>query len=181
MSQQNRFLLYILGSIALGALVGGFYPEQALYTKFLGDIFLNALKMIVVPLVIASMIMGVTNLGDIRKLGGIGKRTIAYYMVTTALSVIVGLILVNIIKPGEGMRHGEILETATYRVEGRQVFLQNAKLSDTQYDSRHQVLLADQGIVGTLSSPPLADRLSVSSWVSRSSISSGKCLRGARK
>ena len=183
MSQQNRFLLYILGSIALGALVGGFYPEQALYTKFLGDIFLNALKMIVVPLVIASMIMGVTNLGDIRKLGGIGKRTIAYYMVTTALSVIVGLILVNIIKPGEGMRHGEILETATYRVEGRQVFLQNAKLSDTQYDSRHQVLLADQGIVGTLSSPPLADRLSVSSWVSRSTgetvtpVPAGKGIR----
>ena len=168
MSQHSRFLLYILGSIALGAIVGGSFPEQALHTKFLGDIFLNALKMIVVPLVVASMIMGVTNLGDIRKLGSIGKRTIIYYMVTTALSVIVGLILVNIIKPGLGVSHGETLETVAYRIEGKQVLFLNSRLGDTQYDNRHQVHLEDQGIVGALSSPASSDRISVSDWTSSS-------------
>ena len=168
MSQHSRFLRYILGAIALGAIVGGSFPDQALHAKFLGDIFLNALKMIVVPLVVASMIMGVTNLGDIRKLGSIGKRTIIYYMVTTALSVIVGLILVNIIKPGLGVSHGETLETVAYRIEGKQVLFLNSRLGDTQYDNRHQVLLEDHGIVGALSSPASSDRISVSDWTSSS-------------
>jgi Na+/H+-dicarboxylate symporter len=169
MSQQSRFLLYIVVSIVLGALLGGFFPEQALYTKFLGDLFLNALKMIVVPLVIASMIMGVANLGDVRKLGGIGKRTIIYYMATTALSVVVGLILVNIIQPGKGVRHGEILDSVSYKIQGKQVILQGAELSDTQYDNRYQVVLADQGIEGTVSSTTGSDRLTVSGWTATES------------
>ena len=87
MSSHNRFLLLILVAIVLGAFLGGQFPAQAVHVQFLGDIFLNALKMIVVPLVVASMIIGVTNLGDIRKLGGIGRRTVVYYMATTGIDV----------------------------------------------------------------------------------------------
>jgi len=99
----KRYLSAILIAILLGALVGGQYPDGGIAVKFLGDLFLNALKMMVVPLVVASMVVGITNLGDIRKLGAIGRRTIIYYMVTTGMSVVVGLILVNLIGPGKGV------------------------------------------------------------------------------
>jgi Na+/H+-dicarboxylate symporter len=68
----------------------------------IGTIFIGLLKMLIVPLILASMIVGVANVGDIRRLGGIGARTFIYYIVTTWASVLVGLFLVNLIRPGVG-------------------------------------------------------------------------------
>ena len=63
---------------------------------------MKLLKMLIVPLILASMIVGVAKVGDIRKLGGLGGRTFVFYITTTFASVLVGLILVNLIKPGSG-------------------------------------------------------------------------------
>lgn len=97
----------ILAGMVLGGVIGvsgGYFaPEVLMKTRFLGTIFLNALKMVVVPLIIASMIVGVTSLGDIRKLGRTAGKTLLYYVVTTGASVIIGIILVNIIRPGAGV------------------------------------------------------------------------------
>lgn len=73
------------------------------YIKPIGTIFINSLKMIAVPLVLASLIVGVSNLGDISKLSRIGGKTIIAYMVTTVIAVTVGLFLVNIFKPGKSL------------------------------------------------------------------------------
>lgn len=67
---------------------------------FPGDILMRMLKMIVVPLIVATMVVGVSSLGDIRKAGRIGGRTIAYYAVTTGMAVLTGILLVNLIEPG---------------------------------------------------------------------------------
>jgi Na+/H+-dicarboxylate symporter len=67
-----------------------------------GQIFIKLLKMLIVPLIMASMITGVARVGDIRKLGGLGGKTFVFYITTTFMSVLVGLILVNIIRPGAG-------------------------------------------------------------------------------
>ncbi|WP_338393282.1 dicarboxylate/amino acid:cation symporter [Fulvitalea axinellae] len=71
------------------------------YIKPFGTIFINALKMIAVPLVLASLIVGVANLGDVSKLSRMGGKTIGIYLVTTVLAVSVGLLSVNLIKPGK--------------------------------------------------------------------------------
>ncbi len=92
----------VLGGI-IGVAGGYFAPGLLLKIRFLGTIFLNALKMVVVPLIIASMIVGVTSLGDIRRLGRTAGKTLFYYVVTTGASVVIGIILVNIIKPGAGV------------------------------------------------------------------------------
>lgn len=92
----------VLGAI-LGALGGYFFGDIFIQIKFLGTIFLNALKMIVIPLIVASMIVGVTSLGDIRKLGRTTGKTILYYLATTGMAVLIGIILVNIIQPGNGI------------------------------------------------------------------------------
>jgi Na+/H+-dicarboxylate symporter len=69
------------------------------YIKPIGTIFINSLKMIAVPLVLSSLIVGVSNLGDISKLSRIGSKTIFTYLVTTVLAITIGLVLVNIYKP----------------------------------------------------------------------------------
>ncbi len=102
----NIVLVGMIAGAVLGALCGYYAGDLILHIKFLGTIFLNALKMVVVPLIMASMIVGVTSLGDIRKLGRTTVKTLLYYLVTTGCSVLVGLILVNILRPGsrvEGM------------------------------------------------------------------------------
>src|SRR5690606_27105809 len=65
-----------------------------------GTVFLNALKLIAVPLVLASLVTGVASLSDLRKLSRIGGKTIAIYLATTTIAVTLGLLLVNIVKPG---------------------------------------------------------------------------------
>ncbi|TVP52304.1 MAG: dicarboxylate/amino acid:cation symporter [Mongoliibacter sp.] len=98
----------IIAGLILGLVFGlviiqfGFSPEfTVFYIKPIGTIFINALKMIAVPLVLASLIVGVANLGDISKLSRIGGKTILAYLVTTIIAITLGLLLVNFFKPGQ--------------------------------------------------------------------------------
>ncbi len=100
---NNLILLGMIVGAILGVIGGYFLPALFLGTDFLGTLFLNALKMVVVPLIVASMIVGVTGLGDIRKLGPTAGKTVLYYLVTTSFSVFIGIVLVNIFVPGEGI------------------------------------------------------------------------------
>ncbi len=99
----NVILIAMIAGAVLGLMGGLWLGDFMLSIKFLGTMFLNALKMVVVPLVVASIIVGVTSLGDIRKLGRTTGKTLAYYMTTTGFSVLVGIILVNLIRPGDGV------------------------------------------------------------------------------
>ena len=83
-----------------------------------GEIFLNLLKMMVVPLVVTSVMSGILGLGDIRKLGKPGGYAILYYLSTTVLAVLVGLVIVNLIRPGVGTISPEEKE-ATSRSPGK--------------------------------------------------------------
>ena len=69
-------------------------------TKFVGEIFLQVLKLLVIPLVVTSMICGITSLGDIRKIGAMGRWTLGYYIITMAIAVFIGIVLVTVIRPG---------------------------------------------------------------------------------
>ena len=73
------------------------------YIKPIGTIFINGLKMIAMPLVLASLIIGVSNLGDISKLSRIGGKTIFTFIITTVIAISIGLTLVNVFKPGKSL------------------------------------------------------------------------------
>ena len=151
----QRILIGIVIAIIVGLVVGGWLPNFAAKTALLGDIFLNALKMIVVPLVMLSMIVGITGLGDIRNLGPIGGRTVLYYMATTGISVLIGIILVNIIQPGKGISRGADYPGYTYTVGGqnnRTVTLTNGTWEQTRYDGRYALILPDQRVQGVIES-----------------------------
>ncbi|MHC4638229.1 MAG: dicarboxylate/amino acid:cation symporter [Planctomycetota bacterium] len=95
--------IQILIALALGVVTGLVLKENAQHLRIIGDIFINLLKMIMIPLIMASMITGIVSIGNIRSLGRIGFKTFIYYMATTLISVTIGLILVNLINPGVGM------------------------------------------------------------------------------
>ncbi|NLY84500.1 MAG: dicarboxylate/amino acid:cation symporter [Acholeplasmataceae bacterium] len=109
----------ILIGLGLGVLAGlGSGAEGLPFMKAwiapFGSIFLNLIKMIIVPLVFASLIVGVSGLGDARKIGRIGTKTIAYYLGTTAFAIVLGLALGTLVQPGLGltMPGGEVKAAA---------------------------------------------------------------------
>lgn len=96
----------ILIALILAVLFGYFVPHGVKYVSWIGDIFLRALKMIVIPLIFSSIISGVTSMGDGKNLGRLGIKTIIYYLSTSTLAILTGLTVVNIIKPGLGVDLG---------------------------------------------------------------------------
>lgn len=99
----TKILIGLLAGIIVGLLLGG---SQEIATKYIapfGTLFLNLIRMIIVPLVLSSLIVGAASTGDVRKLGRMGGKTIAFYLVTTGIAVTIGLILGNVISPGSGL------------------------------------------------------------------------------
>jgi dicarboxylate/amino acid:cation (Na+ or H+) symporter, DAACS family len=98
-------LVGVLGGLGVNWTLGGAHPNVVWLvtniTQPVGTVFLNLLLMIVVPLVFASLVVGVAGIGDIRKLGRIGLKSFAYCLVISAISVVIGLGLANTIRPGE--------------------------------------------------------------------------------
>ena len=101
---MKRIELYwqILIAFVLAILFGIFFKNQVHYVAWMGVVFIRALKMIIIPLIFASMISGVSNIGDAKNLGRLGAKTIAYYLGSSVLALFTGLLFVNLIKPGVG-------------------------------------------------------------------------------
>jgi Na+/H+-dicarboxylate symporter len=93
----------ILVAITAGGLFGFFWPNQVGYVAWMGDVFMRALKMVIVPLVLASIVSGVANVGGADNLGRLGVKTLGYYLFTSLLAILTGLLFVNIIRPGLGV------------------------------------------------------------------------------
>ncbi len=95
-SVENQTLL----ALGLAVLTGLYWPAFALKIGLVGDVFLRLLKMIIAPLILASVYTSVSGLGSIARVKNLGVKTLIYYLATTSLAVIAGLILVNLIRPG---------------------------------------------------------------------------------
>ncbi len=96
----------ILVGLVLGIAVGSAYygdPNIEGYLKPLGDIFIRLIKMIVAPIVLASLIVGIAGVGDTKKLGKIGGKTILFFEIVTTVAIVMGLLIANIVKPGVGI------------------------------------------------------------------------------
>ena len=103
MPLHNKIVIGLILGLAFGliSIFSGLPPSITInFIKPVGVIFVNALKMIAVPLIIASLIVGVANLGDISRLSRMGSKTIGLYIVTTVIATTIGLLAVNLIKPG---------------------------------------------------------------------------------
>src|SRR5687768_1817825 len=109
MALHTKILLGLLVGVVAGLganwMLGGSHPNVAWtirnITQPIGSLFLNLLLLIVVPLVFSSLVVGVAGIGDIRKLGRIGLKSLVYCLIISAISVVIGLTLANTIEPGK--------------------------------------------------------------------------------
>lgn len=93
----------ILAALVLGAVVGLVWGEGAVQIKWIGDLFVRLIQMIVIPLVFLTIVSGVVSLQDPRRLGSLGLKTLFLYLLTTALAIVIGLILGALVQPGLGV------------------------------------------------------------------------------
>jgi len=103
---EQKLLLAMMVGILAGGLSGFIWGEAMVSVQWLGDLFLTMLKMLIVPLVAASVITGVAGLGDVRKLGRMGGYAVTYYLCTTLAAVSIGLLMANLWQPGVGVSLG---------------------------------------------------------------------------
>ncbi len=108
----------MVAGIVLGIFSGWMYGSSMLAVEWIGEMFLDALKMLVVPLIISSMIVGIAGLGDVRKVGKTGLIALIYFMLTTCIAVGIGLVMVNIIEPGVAVEM--TVEQVPDRVAGKE-------------------------------------------------------------
>ncbi|KHJ90254.1 transporter, dicarboxylate/amino acid:cation Na+/H+ symporter family protein [Oesophagostomum dentatum] len=129
--QKNLLLILTISGVFVGAIGGGLLrlanpgPEVAKYIGFPGELFLNMLKAIILPLIVASLISGLSQL-DSRTSGNLGRRALLYYALTTTHAVILGIIIVMIIHPGDprikGLSNTQA-ETVTTKITAADKFL----------------------------------------------------------
>ena len=101
---MKKFPLHwqILTALVLGVAYGAFFPQYVHYVSWAGEIFIRALKMIIIPLILSSIISGVTSIGNAENLGRLGLKTMLYYVMTSTLAILTGLFFVNLLEPGVG-------------------------------------------------------------------------------
>ncbi len=111
---EKKFTLYMVVGVFAGFLLGSFFPNVAVELSFLGELFLKALKMVVLPLIIVSISHAILNMETIDRFRKIGLKALFYYTFTTAAAVTTGIFVVSTLKPGEG---AEITEKIPFTKE----------------------------------------------------------------
>lgn len=99
---HHRLTLWIVIAIVAALVFAWFAPKAAAATAIGGEIFLNLLMLLAVPLVVTAAMSGVIGMGDVRKLGRPGAWTLTFFFLTTAAAVLIGIAVVNVVRPGEG-------------------------------------------------------------------------------
>ncbi len=106
------FLLILL-SIFLGVACGILYPEKMVEIRWIGQVFINMLKLIVLPLIFCALVSAITSIGGMQRLSSIGVYTLCYVLFSVSVAVVIGLVLLNYFQPGVGVAPSLILSNAT--------------------------------------------------------------------
>ncbi len=109
---KNKMFIFILLSIFLGITCGIFFPEQVLSVRWIGMLFINLLKLIVLPLIFSALVSAITSMGGMKRLGSIGIYTLSYVLLSVSFAVVIGLVLLNVFQPGTGIPASFILANA---------------------------------------------------------------------
>jgi aerobic C4-dicarboxylate transport protein len=99
----NNLTFRVLTAITLGVILGVVAPELATKMKPLGDIFIKLVKMVIGPIVFLTIVVGIANMSDLKKVGSVGFKALLYFEIVTTFALAIGLIVVNVTKPGAGV------------------------------------------------------------------------------
>jgi aerobic C4-dicarboxylate transport protein len=117
----------VLTAIALGVLLGHFYPQLGEQMKPLGDGFIKLIKMIIAPIIFCTVVHGIASMQDMKKVGRVGLKALVYFEALTTAALIVGLIVVTVLQPGAGMN----IDASTIDTKSIQGFVAKSKEQGT--------------------------------------------------
>lgn len=120
----NLLYFQVLIAIGVGILIGHFFPTVGVQLKPLGDGFIKLIKMVIAPLIFCSIVLGIAGMEDVKKIGKVGVKSMAYFQVTTVVAMMLGVMVINGLRPGEGMHADpntlDTTEVAAYIEAGKQ-------------------------------------------------------------
>jgi aerobic C4-dicarboxylate transport protein len=99
----SKLYAQVLIGIVAGVLVGHFYPDIGSQLKPLGDLFIKLIRMLLAPIIFASVVVGIARMNDLHEAGRVGVKAVVYFEIASTIALTVGLVIVNVIKPGSGM------------------------------------------------------------------------------
>ena len=99
----HRIYLQVLVAILIGVVFGFAAPERAAAMRPLGDAFIKLVRMLIAPIVFTTVVVGIARVGEMREVGRIGLRALIYFEIVSSLALIIGLVVVNVLKPGVGI------------------------------------------------------------------------------
>ena len=99
----RQLYVQVLFAIACGVALGYFAPANGAAMKPLGDAFIKLIKMIIAPIIFCTVVTGIAGMDDMKKVGRVGGKALLYFEVVSTISLVIGLLIVNVLKPGEGM------------------------------------------------------------------------------
>jgi aerobic C4-dicarboxylate transport protein len=100
---HHNLTFQVLVAISLGVLLGLLSPATGRAMKPLGDTFINLVKMVIAPVIFLTIVLGIANMSDLKKVGRVGGKALLYFEIVTTFALAIGLLIVNITKPGEGL------------------------------------------------------------------------------
>ncbi len=99
----RNLTVQVLLAIALGVLVGHFFPKTATGLKPFGDAFINLIKMVIAPIIFLTIVLGISNMGDLKRVGRVGGKALLYFEIVTTAALFIGILVSHVIQPGAGL------------------------------------------------------------------------------
>ena len=140
----KKLYVQVLIAIVIGIALGRFYPTIAVELKPLGDGFIRLIKMMIAPIIFCTIVTGIAGMKNIKKVGRVGLKAILYFEVVTTIALLIGLLVINILKPGVGMN----IDPATIDPKSVEGFIAESK---TQSVSEFILHIIPENIVNALS------------------------------
>jgi aerobic C4-dicarboxylate transport protein len=119
----QHLYVQVLMAIAIGALLGYFLPDIGTRMKPLGDGFIKLIKMLIAPIIFFTVVVGIATIGDLKKLGRVGLKALIYFEVVTTVALVIGLVVVKVVRPGNGMN----VDVSTLNVKAVEQYAASAR------------------------------------------------------
>ncbi|BAV05294.1 aerobic C4-dicarboxylate transport protein [Filimonas lacunae] len=101
---SSNLTFQVLVAITAGIIAGAYFPAFADYAKLISSTFISMISMLIVPVIFFTIVLGIARMSDIKKVGRVGGKALLYFEVITTLAILIGLVVANVLKPGNGVK-----------------------------------------------------------------------------
>ena len=119
----SNLTVRVLVAIALGAVVGALWPDAGRAMKPIGDTFVNLVRMVIAPVIFLTIVGGVAHTTDLKRVGRVGLKALVYFEVVTTFALVIGLVVMNVLRPGEGIDASRVAtgDVSAFAAQGKEL------------------------------------------------------------